>query len=191
MTRRKGTVPVRISRHRAEKLAKWLQDYSLPLKSLIGTAGLSELEIEAVYAQERQSIMQIVLVLSGSVRGRPRKAVSTYHLPRVGLRLIDNGHAAYQMPRKLRPVVRSILRRTSLKKGPNLPLVHRQQNMTNGIYAPETIRRYIWQAAKLERMALHHTDIKWFFSVNGTQENELFTSTIHTRTILSAHRWLI
>ena len=150
MTRPRGTVPVTLARHRAVAVARWLSTYVVPEKTVLGTAGMSEAEILADRESDLRLLSELVCALSAQRIGRPRLGVSNYHLSVEALKLIDIGHAALTMPRKLRPVIRQLLRATRRRKGPKLPPAIRARNMANGGYAPETVRRYRW----LERKAL-------------------------------------
>jgi hypothetical protein len=148
VSRPRGTVPVKLSRHRAHSLAQWLSTYVPLEKTVLGTAGMSISEIAADRALALRAPTELARILCGSRTGRPRQHVSVYYLPVNLLKVIDSGHAAMHMPRKLRPVIRQLLKKTRSKKGPKLPPAVRKRNLANGVYAPETVRRYRYLESK-------------------------------------------
>ena len=148
MSRPQGTVPVTLSRGKARSFSQWLASYSLPEPTILGEAGLSDDE----KAENRNRQARLIQLLTKSLQpqrtGRRRKPVSTYHLSREAIVLIETGHAALSMPRNIRPIARKIVRATKRRPGPKLTRYQRQQNLRNGLYAPETERRYRWEEKK-------------------------------------------
>ncbi len=153
MTRPKDTIPIKLSRQRAQNLADWLKSYTPPELTALGTAGMSAESIALKKESRLQAIRDLVQTLKGPHRGRPRKPVSLYYLPRPGLRLIDSGHAALNMPTKIRGIVRIILRASKVKKGPKLLECDRKNNISNGYYSPEMIRHHQYIERKAQRQA--------------------------------------
>lgn len=191
VTRPRGTVIISLSRHRSIGFSSFLKTFQPSPRSLLGTAGWSESEIEATTLRERQAITDLVWALADKPRGRRRSIVSDYKLPMAGLRLIDNGYAAHQMPWRLRAVVRSALRLTKKRKGPNLSPDHRLKNMKNGSYAPETMRRYQYEDRQRSEGHRQLSEVEWPFSDGRDQNSDRSSATAHIRVILLAHRWLI
>lgn len=148
MSRPKGTVPVKLSRGKARSFSRWLASYSLPEPTILGEAGLSDHE----KAENRNRQALLIQLLAKSLQpqrtGRRRKPVSTYYLLKEAIGLIESGHAALTMPRNIRPIARQIVRATKRKPGPKLTRNQRKQNLRNGLYAPETERRYRWEEKK-------------------------------------------
>lgn len=160
MTRRAGTVPVRLARHRAVALAKWIATFRPLEPGLLDTAGISDWKVEEDRNAECQALHELHSALAGQSVGRRRGAVSAYHLPVAGIRLLDSGYAAMQLPRRLRPVVSALLKATRRRKGPKLSRFDRRRNIANGNYAAETVRRYRWQERKRIAAEQHRQSLK-------------------------------
>ena len=148
---------------------------------------------EAAIAQDRnddlRAISDLARILAGVGNRRPRQPVSVYYLPVRALKLIDSGHAALAMPRKLRGAARELLRATRLKKGPKLPPAIRARNITNGTYAPETIRRYKW---------LERKQFDWLTAAARAESGDVTsrpltpgTDAFQVLMVMAARRWLI
>lgn len=142
MTRPRGTVPVRLARHRAEAFVEWLWRIQIPKGTILGDAGIPQHEIEARDKHNQEALDGLREVLSLKRTGRPRKPVATYHLPVEGLRLLNDWTATMSIPRQLRPLMWRLHTQMRLRNRELLTPEVRQKNLANGKYAPETIRKY-------------------------------------------------
>ncbi|MDR3448720.1 MAG: hypothetical protein P4M15_03045 [Alphaproteobacteria bacterium] len=170
-------------------MARWLFTYAPPEGTILGNAGMSEAEIAQGRVDDLLAISGLARVLASLGNRRPRQPVSVYYLPVHALKLIDSGHAALAMPRKLRAVARELLRATRLKKGPKLPPAIRARNMTNGTYADETIRRYKW---------LERKQFEWLTAAARAESGDVTsrpltpgTDAFQVLMVMAARRWLI
>ena len=185
MTRPRGIVPIRIAYYRARELARWLRTYQ-PLPPALLCADDDTVE------RQTALLSMLVEALEPKKTGRRRATISTYYLPRMALKVIDNGHAALSMPRKLRPIVRHVLRSIRLKKGPKITPAQRQQNIANGYYEPETVRRYIWaerKEAKWRLAAMNAPSESWLGLDPGPPKPG--SDAYSVMMVMAAHRWLI
>lgn len=187
-----GTVPIRLAHHRALQLARWLESYRPQDKSILGTVGMTEREVEELKAREVNAIEDLRLRLFGNKPGRPRKPVSVYYLPVASLRLLDTGHAALSLPWKLRRVVRQLLRATRLKKGPKLSPATRARYLESGYYDNlETVRRYIWKirksAERLRQSQLRSAP----GSVDDWTPPKAGTPAFALLSVMAARQWLV
>ena len=144
MTRPANTVLVKLSRTRARALAAWLGNFEPKELTILGSAGMTDAEVEDFYRSQRDQIEQLAALLDGGAIGRPRKPVSTYAIPVAALRVIENTYGEFQVPHRLKPVMKTALRATKKKKGAHLSDEDRERNIGNGNYAPETVRKYRW-----------------------------------------------
>ncbi len=142
MTRRAGYVPVKLSRGNAREFAEWLATFRLQEPTILGRVGIPAGKLEANAARDLSLLGDLARSLTVARKGRPRLPVSYYHLPVAALRLINNGWAGAQMPRKLRPKFKRALLSISRKRGPKLSRFDRERNLRSGGYAPETERKY-------------------------------------------------
>ena len=142
MTRRAGFVPVHLSRCNAQEIAKWIATFRLQEPTILGSVGIATNKLEANARRDLQLLSDLAGSLCDAPTGRPRQSVSKYDLPVAALRIIDNGWAAIQMPRKLRPKIRRMLRAIYRRRGPKLSRITREKNLRNGYYTPETVRKY-------------------------------------------------
>lgn len=124
MTRPAGTVPVRISVHRAEQLAAFIMTMDLPEPSILGTAGMTVAEIEADRHRQIDALRELAAALSSSPlkRGRPRSAVSLFFLPREGAETFRSIASPFALPARLRPVAKRVVAPLKRRRGRPLML---------------------------------------------------------------------
>lgn len=142
MSHPRGTIPVRIARHRALALAKWLSAVTIPEGTILGDAGIPADEIEARDQRNQSALDALRAVLSGKSRGRPRGSVGTYYLPVAGLILLNDWNAVLTVPRRIRPLVWHIHAQMRRKHRPLVSADLRRRNIANGTHTPETVRKY-------------------------------------------------
>lgn len=193
LTRRRGMVPVRLSRHRAIAFGRWLGTFQPLDRTILGTALMTQHEIEEEDYARTDGLNEMMQILLGKPTGRPRDPVSSYHLPVAVIRLLDTGHGAMSVPRRLRPVLKQIVRATKRKKGPKLPPWLRAKNLAHGKYAPETVRRYEW----LARKEVARQRLRQMQTLNPAELNEYQKSMPKPGTpafsilaMMAARRWL-
>jgi hypothetical protein len=142
VTRPRGTVPIRLARHRADILARWLSSFEVSKGTILGDAGIPEHEVVARDQHNCEALENLKAALARAKTGRPRKSVSIHFLPVDGLLLLNEWHATLTLPRALRPVIWHIHRQLRAKHRPLLTPDARRRNIANGHYAPETERKY-------------------------------------------------
>ena len=142
MTRPRGTVPVRLARHRAEAFVEWLLCIQIPKGTILCDAGIPQHKSEARDNRKEDALDELRDILSLKHTGRPRKPLATYYLPIEGLRLLNEWTATMSIPRELRPLMWRLHTQMRLRHRELLTPEVRQKNLANGKYAPETIRRY-------------------------------------------------
>jgi len=152
VTRPRGTGAAKLRRSTALELAEWLARYKPLEPTILGTVGMTPEQVQAGIDRDAATIDGLRSVLAGATTGRPRAFLSTYWLPVEGLRLIQSGWAMAHMSKRHRMIWKSIFDRMKRKPGPKPNAARREKCIANGGYAPETIRRYRWQA-KVEAKA--------------------------------------
>ena len=184
MTRRAGVVPVKLARTRATALAEALGNLRFPEPTILGSAGLSAAELAAQERSTYQAIECLCAHLMPAVTGRKRMPVSVYYLERSTLALLDSGFVALQLATDTRLTLRHILRASRRRRGPIASERLRARNIKNDTYAPETIRRYNWEAKK---RAAFEREFERSLETNPLAEGPLSPVLIP----LAAHRWLV
>lgn len=157
MTRRAGFVQVQLLRVDAERIAAWVLTLSPPEPTILGSAGLSDEEIQREARAWRNQMRELSACLIPRRRGRPRMQASDYHVPRHALVLLDKRYVAAQAPADIRRAISALVASSRRRRGVRLSLDDRRRNVRNaGLsgYQPETIRNYerrIRQAEANER----------------------------------------
>lgn len=119
MTWPRGTVVVQLTRREAEGLAQLVARYELQDPSALGRAGLTAGEVADWQMDRRQRLDDLVRVLAGKQRGRPRAPTSTYVLHRDALTEFRNSISVLTVPAWLRPACqRMSAGRIAKRKGP-------------------------------------------------------------------------
>lgn len=86
--------------------------------TILGSAGLTEEEVEQGRQEQRERLELLSAALLGSRRGRPRSVVATIYLPRVGVDEFARSIPVYSVPITLHALAKSIVAAARLKKGP-------------------------------------------------------------------------
>lgn len=118
MTRPRGTVPIKISRRRAEALAAVVAAAVIDEPTVLGRAGLTDEQVRAWQLERRFHLDSLAQALLSAPRGRPRSAVSLYYLPREGIAEFKRTVPKVLVPRRLHPLVRKLVSAIARRRGP-------------------------------------------------------------------------